>query len=248
MIVPDDQPIVIVLPRFTRWMKIFSIYVAAAWVAEVLFAMLVRGADDAGPLHWLALIAERVFQRFELWRVATYPLVQPAESISSVIWAVLAFWWLGSPVEQSGGAKRVFQLALSGTLVGAIAVLIGARLSPVVMVDRATGTVPISSAFLAAWGFLFANQTVSFFGLGRMKGKHLAIGLSVISVLMAMFRLSADGLASIGGLAGGAGWMWLATRRPGRGRKAGRRTSGVSGSRFRVVQGGRDDTDPKMWN
>jgi hypothetical protein len=240
-----QQPLVVVLPRFSRWMKILSIYVAAAWVGQKLLEIVVPETRGLGALSWLVLIATRVVPGWELWRVITYPLVQDTRTIQSVLWTVLAFWWLGSPVEQAGGARRVLELAIAGTLGGALAVMIGSRVTPELLTDLAMGMAPVSSALLAGWGFQFADQTVSFFGFGRMKGKHLALGLGAISVLMGVYSRDADGLASAGGLLVGAAWMWFTTRGRG-GRRPGKRTSGVGASRFRVVPGGRDDR--KMWN
>lgn len=241
----DDQSIVLVLPRFGRWTKLLSIVVGAIWVAQIVLFHAWPSGGRLGPAHWLALIPSRVIPGLELWRVLTYPWIEDPLHFGAV-WTILAFWLFGAPIERQHGPRRIAELLFAGTLGGAVLVLALSRLSTELYQDPAVGMAPVTSAMLAAWGFLYSEQPVSFFGLGRMKGRHLAVGLGALTVLMALLSRSTGGIASVGGLLAGAGWTWLRTRRPNaRGKKPRRPTDS---GRFRVVQGGRSSTPgDKRW-
>jgi membrane associated rhomboid family serine protease len=249
--VADEQPIVVVLPRFTRWMKVLSLYVAGVWLAEIVLGFVI-GDYALLPLAYLALIPARVFAHLEVWRIPGYALIEDPKA-SGAIWTVLSFWWFGSQIERETSAARVFQLLAAGTLGGAVVALLAALVAPASATGAAVGLGPGASALFSAWGYLYAEQPVSFFGMGRMKGKHLALGLGALTLLLALLNRSTDGFASVGGLLAGPAVMWTGRRRGGGGRP--RKTGGPgwvhshrTGSRFKVVIGGRTDNDKKLWN
>jgi membrane associated rhomboid family serine protease len=245
------------LPRFTPWMKRLAIFVAATWVALAIVRLVAPG-DDVHVIAWLALIPQTVFSKLQLWRIATYALVDDPTDVSRPIWAILAFWWFGSPVERRAGANRVLQVLAAGVLGGAAFLLAIAIIVPALRFDLAVGMQSASGAMLAAWGFIHADEWMNFFGLARIKGKHLALALFALTALTALIGRHAVGMVSLGGFLAGAAWMWIVSRRGSRGqsggapRKPGSRTSGTKpAGKFRVLSGGRDggdDDDRKMWN
>lgn len=249
LFVRDERPIVLVLPRFSPWMKRLSIAVVAIWLLEILLGYTAPGAAQ-WLLNHLMLVGSRIVPRLELWRVASYPWLEDPGSFGA-FWTVLSLWLLGSPVERLQGTRRVAELFAVGTIGGAIAAVAAGRLSIELYNEPVVGMAGFTSALLSALGFLYANEMVSFFGLGPMRGKHLILGLAAIDVLLALSSRSATGAASIGGLLFGAAWMWWNLRRDasgGRGVGSGRSRSS-SGARFRVVQGGKNESgSKKLWN
>lgn len=245
----DEQPIVVVLPRFSRWMKVLSIYVAGVWLAEIVLGYLI-GEVALLPLVALELIPARVFSHLEVWRVIGYALVEDPRSFGA-IFTILSLWWFGSQIEQTRSVSRVFQLLATGILAGAATALVAAKIFPSSAQTAAVGLGAGSMALFGGWGYLYADRPVSFFGIGRMTGKQLAIGLGVLTLVMALISRSADGFASVGGLLAGPLVMWTSARggggRPGNKGGPKRQTTGRTGARFKVVPGGQTG-EKKLWN
>ena len=245
----DPQQITIRLPRITRGMKILSIYTVAVWLLLVVLSFVPHQGGALGPLHWLALIGSRIVPRFELWRMFSYVLIENPGNFSAV-WDVVAFWLIGSPIEQASGMRRIVGLSLAGTVGGAVLVLLASRLSIEMLNEPVIGMAPITGALVVGWGFQYATQKVSFFGLGAMTGKQLSMALAGVSVFFAILSHTAMSMASIGGLAGGLVYMLAVSRGAGTkgrtDREGGPRKRRSSGERFKVIPGGRDDKH--MWN
>jgi membrane associated rhomboid family serine protease len=243
--VSEEQPIVLVLPRFTPWMKRLAIFVSATWLVEVLLVQLAPAVARAIVL-WLSLQGYRVIPGLQLWRLASYPFIEDPTRFG-VIWTVITLWLIGAPIERAQGPRRIAELFVAGSLGGGLGALAASRLSINLALEPVMGMDGFSNALLAAMGFLFAEQQVTFFGLGPMRGKHLVLALAALSVLMALISRSAMGAASVGGLIAGAAWMWWVSRkRPTRGAERPARSRRSSGARFRVVRGGRDDDKDKF--
>ncbi len=243
--VPNENPIVLVLPRFSPWMKRLSIASAVVWVVCVILRSV--APNVLGTLfEFAALRGATTLGRWRLWTVGTYAWLDNPGGFA-IAWTVLSFWLIGSPVERLLGAKRTLELVGLGILGGALVALAASRVSPSSFQDSVVGMGAASSALLAGMGFVYANQTVTFFGLAPMKGKHLVLALAALSVLLGLYSRSAIGAASIGGLASGAGWMWLAARRGG-GKGSARRGRKTSGAHLRVVPKRDAASDPKQWN
>lgn len=245
----DRSQLVISVPRFTRGMKYLSIFAVVTWLLVAIYARVPHAGGVVGPLHWLVLLGARVVPHFELWRMFTYVLV-PDPTGFGPLWAVLSFWWFGSPIEQRAGMATIVPIALAGTVGGAVLALIGSRLSLEMNAEPVVGLAPIANAFLVGWGFLNAAQKVSFFGLGpELSGKQFALVFGGVSLVVAVFTRSASALASVGGYVGAFVYMWMVTRGPGSKRPRGPaapRKRRSSGERFMVVKGGRDDRH--QWN
>lgn len=258
----DDQQLIIALPRFSPWMKRLSILVGALWAVQLVAGFVVGDETVLRITGLLALIGGRVLSRYELWRLVTYAFVDEPHSLG-VVWTVVGLWWLGSPVERTHGARRVLELLGVGVLGGAAVALLLSRVHIEFANDPVVGSAAAISALLVGWGFLYADEPLSFFGARPVKGKYLTMALAGVTVLGAVFRPTLSNLASIGGLLFGAAWMYLTRARRDGGASSGRgsRTRTVTGatrrpgaaaksSRLKVVPGGRsdDEHDKKNWN
>ncbi len=236
----------IAVPRFSRGMKYLSIFAVVTWLLVGIYARVPHEGGIVGPLHWLVLIGARVVPHFELWRMFTYVIVPDPTGLGP-LWAVLSFWWFGSPIEQRAGMRRVVPLALAGTVGGAVIALIGSRMSIEMNSEPVVGLSPVANAFLVGWGFMNATDKVSFFGLGpKFTGKQFALAFGIVSLVGAVLMRSASTLASVGGYAGAFVYMWIVMRGSGPKAPGGKRKRRSSGERFRVVQGG--SNDKHQWN
>jgi len=233
--VSNEQDFQLAIPRFTRGMKYLSITVAVLWLVQALTYHLKPGSGSLGLFHWIALIPWRVIENYELWRLVTYPFVEEPNSVG-FLGMILSFWWIGSPLERSQGMKSVVLLSLlAAVFCGAVAVLLG-RLSVTLTNQPMIGFGAVTASYVTAWGMQYAEQPMSFFGAGSMKGKHLTLIIVGISIFMALVSRSLGAIASLGGLAVGAAWTYirrkdtLIIKRDARGKP-----------KFDVISGGKDN-------
>jgi membrane associated rhomboid family serine protease len=244
----DGQHIAFYVPRATRAMKTAAIYAVVVWLTLIVGSQIAP-EGTVRLLSWLVLVPMRIVPKLELWRAFSYVLVENPMGVSGLVDG-LAFWWIGSPLERRTGLGHLIGLALAGALGGAILAVGVSHFLVTLNNQPVLGMTPLTGALLVGWGFEYADQQVSFFGMGAMSGKNLTIALAAVSVVVAVFSFSAAALTSIGGLLGGLVYSLVARRVRGvRGtgdRNHGPRKRRSSGERFRVIQGGRDDK--QMWN
>jgi hypothetical protein len=243
--VSDGPDYHLVVPRMTRTMKILSIFVASSW----LFVWIAANIPIAGALQRvieLVWLQGDAVLHGQIWRVVTYVMLE-AEFLSALFAIVFGFWFFGSQLESVVGRRRIVELAIAGTLGGALLVVVGSFVSHAWRLHPVLGTASVSGALFVGWGFQFAKQRfVPFPGLPQYSGKHIVwffVGVQV--VLFALNPQSPASLANFGGM-GGAALFMLARQRFGRAARGGTRKRRRSGENLRAIPGGRDKR--QMWN
>lgn len=244
----EQRSVVFTLPPIGPWSKRLATAVGVLWIVHVVLYFVVRSSTvEALPtVQWLSLVPQRVVERGQVWRLVTYAMLDLPNSFDG-LWSILILWWFGTPIEQREGVRSIALSWLVATLGGAALLMIVSRISLDFHVSIAMGLLPVlSNALLVKWGFLFARQRVSFFGMAEMDGRVLAGVLCGIAVLNALFRLrayDASAVVTLGSLGSVALWLWIQQRR-GRSGSAGPRKRTGSGA-FKVIKGGK--SDEKKW-
>ena len=181
-----------------------GLLLAATVGASVLFA-LVGNEMQAQWGKWLVATDQSVWSEFKLWQLVTTALVpiDPAKGtldFVGLIFNALMLWLFLPTVEGWWGKKRFLTFALWMTLAGSIAgTLVGLALPGFHIVS---GIDPVIFGGVVAFGVLFGERKVQFFGVVPMTGKQMVIGMSVfVGVFLVMGQRWAEGASMAGAMA-----------------------------------------------
>jgi len=197
----DDGPTTqIALPRLTPAVKAMLIGLLALFVAQLIYERWLFVNKPTLVAH-LAVIPRSV-ARGQLWRMVTYPLVQPID-ITSLMYGALGLYFFGGPLEEQWGTRRfLFFSFLVVLLSGLVATLYG-FVHPVFYTQPVYGVAPVSYAMTAAWGTRFPNARLLF---PPVSGKVLVWIILGIALLMVLARSQeVSPAASVGAI--GIGWV-----------------------------------------
>lgn len=127
---------------------------------------------------WLTAVPERLWPGLELWRLATYPLVNVG--IVSVLFSLLLLWSFGSELEPEWGSRPYALFLLLATLSGALlgvgtALLLGGAFG------TGYGLAGPLTAVIAAWTLEGPSRPTNFFGVLPMTRK--VFGLLAVAVV-----------------------------------------------------------------
>ena len=209
----------------------------AEGVVSLVF-LLLKEESQLLMADWFVASADSVWHQGKVWTLVTSPLLKG--ELFSLIFHGLILWMFVPTIERWWGTKRFLKFAmwtsLAATSAGTIAGL-------VVPGDAAiAGLDPFIYASIVAFGMLYADQKVQFFGVLPMTGKQLMIGIvafvTLFVVLGQEWALGASYGASMGlaWILTNGKWtprLWWLRRKQKKLRK-----------HLRVV---RDDDDPKRW-
>ncbi len=243
----EQRSIVFTLPPIGRWSKRLATAAVALWAMHIVLYFVVRPEHvEALPtVKWLALIPQKAINGLQLWRVLTYSMLDLPTGFDG-IWSAIMLWFFGTPIEQRDGLRGIAIPWLVATLGGAAALLIASRLSLDYHVSAAMGLETVlACALLVKWGFLFARERVSFFGIAEMEGRVLAgvfCGISALNALSGLRAHSANAVVTLGGLLSVFLWLYAQGRMGSSGKSPRKRTK--SGA-FTVIKGGK--SDEKKW-
>lgn len=240
--------------------------VKALLIANVAFHVLhlVVARASPGLFDPLALSAADFFGRFFVWQPFTYLFLHSTSSVGHLVMNMLWLWLFGPTMETMWGTRRFlrgyFIFGLSGAalilLVGALSLLepLGGVLQGAYAVQHigASGAV---LGMVVAWGLAHAQQTVSLFLLGQVKGMTvvwLVVGLEFLTLLSTGGQTSSA--AHFGGILGAfilCRGLWRPSNWKGLMKTSRLKLKKKALEReLRVLQGGasQPEDDPKKWN
>jgi membrane associated rhomboid family serine protease len=157
-----------------------------ASVGIVLALMLVSSvaASLDGEVVQVAALAPELVKRGELWRVVTWPFVQP--DVFSLLFVGFMLWTLGQQLSYAWSERR-FVVRFLGYTLGAG---IGTTILSFVFDSAASphiGAWPVVNALIVAWAMLFPDRQVNIWGVLPVTGKTMALlvlGGTVLAVVM----------------------------------------------------------------
>ncbi|MBT8491987.1 MAG: hypothetical protein KJO07_02910 [Deltaproteobacteria bacterium] len=157
-------------------------YLLIAMVGVSLLFALTPADVQVEMLRYLIATDHSVWKQGYIWQLLTTALipVRPDGSLDfvSLIFQGLMLYMFLPTLENWWGTKRFLRFALWTTLAGSVAgTLVGLALPGTHVVS---GLDPFVFAGVIAFGVLFADRQVQFFGVVPMTGKQLTIGMSVV--------------------------------------------------------------------
>jgi membrane associated rhomboid family serine protease len=170
-------------------------------------------------------------------RLVSYVFIEDPRQVMSMLINLVFMWLILSPFEVTFGSRHTLELALCGTVVAGITVIIVALLAPVPGY-MFFGSHPIAYAGMAAMTQVIRGGRIMFFGVIPMTSQTLLLvlgGLSLLQFLATKDHLMLTG--SLGAMAAGIGYVRYMARPP-RASKPRRSGNDPRGPRFRVLRGG----------
>ena len=143
------------------------------------------GSRHVAPIFELAALDPSAVWRGQVWRLATYALVEPGPI--GLVFTCLAYAWFGKDLAAdwgSGWFLRVFGSVAVGA--GVLTCLV-ALVDPSVAGHRYLGALPISGAVFVAWGLTFPYRRVLFFWFFPIRGWWAAWGTVALTALYAAY-------------------------------------------------------------
>ena len=173
------------------------LYLLVGLVALSLFFLLNKGEMRVEIARFAAASGQSLWLEFKLWQLFTSPFLE-VEFIG-VLFQGFMLWMFLPSLERWWGTKRFLKFAaytsVTGILVGTLVALL---LPSVPDAYAITGLDPLIYASIVAYGTLFANQPIRFFGVLPMTGRQLTIGISCFMLLLVVLGQAwAEGAAFV---------------------------------------------------
>jgi membrane associated rhomboid family serine protease len=191
--------------RITPAVRTLMILSGAFFVADLFSRGLVTRWLILGGLPSFSPVAEMA--RLEIWRVFTYPLVNP--NVLDFLINLFLLWIFGASVEGVVGTRRFYLVFAASCLAGGVAATLTSLLGTLGPVAGMTvGVTGITIAFAA----LFPEAIIMLFLTIPTRARYMAVGIVIVQVAFALATSANLAVAQLGGAACG----WLMIRSPGR--------------------------------
>jgi membrane associated rhomboid family serine protease len=153
----------------------------------------------------LALQPAAVLQRFQAWRLLTWPIVQVVDAsvVSDVLWACAGLYFFGTDLEETYGTRRFVLFVVFATVLTGIVATITGRFHPVWFVQPVKGVAPLGFALTVAWGTTFPHKRMLFPPVSARVLVWILVGIALLTILARAGRESPA--PSIGAIA--VGWL-----------------------------------------
>lgn len=167
-----------------------ALYLLVISSAASLLFLLAGREVQIELLRWAVASTDGIWREGKLWQVFTGPLIEP--QFIGVVFQALMLWIFLPALESWWGTKRFLQFAaitsVSAVLAGTLAGLLLGQNAAI------TGLSAFVFSGIVAYGVLFSNHKVYFFGVVPMTGKQLTIGIvGFMAVFIVIGRQWAEG-------------------------------------------------------
>lgn len=172
-----------------------ALYLLFISVGLSLVYLVSNDAVRADLGYWLGASGYTVWSELHLWQLLTSPLLET--SFVSLLFQGFALWMFLPALERWWGMKRFLLFALYTSVIGTAAgTLVGLALGGAQALHFVTGLDPFVFSGIVAYGILFSNQQVQFFGVLPMTGKQLTIGIvAFVALFVVVGQAWVDGAA-----------------------------------------------------
>jgi membrane associated rhomboid family serine protease len=160
-----------------------ALYLLIAEVAVSLLFLASEGELRAELTRWLVATDQSVWGEGKVWTLVTSSIVQP--DFIALIFHALILWMFVPVLERWWGLRKFLWFALYiSVAANTVGTLVGLAMTGTQVV---AGLDPFIYATFIAYGVLYADQQVQFFGVLPMTGRQLMIGISAFVLLLIAF-------------------------------------------------------------
>ena len=145
----------------------------------------------------VAATGQSIWLDFKIWQLVTSPFLE-VEFIALIFQAFM-LWMFIPALERWWGFKRFIKFAAYTSIVGVVVGTLTIVLIPSMNNGSPiTGLDPLIYGSIVAYGTLFANQQVQFFGVLPITGRQLTLGISAFMLLFVVIGQSwGEGAANV---------------------------------------------------
>lgn len=159
-----------------------AFYLLIAELSVSIIYLLMEDTVRVEMIRWLTANSVQVWHDFKLWTLATSPLMTP--QLISLLFHGIMLWLFIPVLERWWGTKKFLLFALytsvAGTLAGTLLGLAISSPAPVAGLDA------FIYASIVAYGILYGDRQVQFFGVLPMTGRQLMYGVMVVAALFVL--------------------------------------------------------------
>ena len=224
----------------------------AIWV---VFLVIIENLILSEPYitMYFGLIPQTMIENLFVWQPVTYMFLHSLNPMH-VLFNMMTLWFFGTELEAKWG-QRLFLIYYFFTGIGAAffylfgVALVGTikGMAPIVYTQPVVGASGAVFGILLAYGLLFGERTIYFFGAFPIKAKYFVaiIGtIEVISLLTQGLTGAIANLAHIGGLVSGIIFLFVYTNLQ---KSKWKKGGGVRG-KLKLVVNREEPKEPKFWN
>jgi membrane associated rhomboid family serine protease len=159
-----------------------ALYLLIAEAAVSLVFLMLHDEQKVEMASWLVATTDSVWRQGKIWTLVTSPLLAPEFII--LLFHGLILWLFVPVLERWWGFKRFLLFALYTSLAGTVAATLAGFVLP--GPGGVSGLDPFIYASIVAFGVLYGDQKVQFFGVLPMTGRQLMIGMIVLASLVVL--------------------------------------------------------------
>ncbi len=180
-------------------------------VAGLLLALFVAGtlANWILGIGGLFALLPDLIVRGEVWRLVTWPFVQPRADIFGLFFGGLVLWQMGQQLPYLwGGEGRFLQRFLLFTLAASVGATLVSRVWPVAAAQH-LGVWPVADALLLSWAMMNPGAQISLMMVLPVTGRTFALLLVAGTALYGVAVGGIPGLALMVPHFSALGAAWL---------------------------------------
>lgn len=155
----------------------------ARWILVTVAASVIAALDGGLLARWAALAPSRVWHG-EVWRLVTWPFVEPGPL--SLLFTCAAIYKFGGELAVRWGDRRLRRFIVEIVLAAAAVTCVLAAIAGATYVWRLGGWA-IADALTIAWARQFPSRTLVLYGLVALRGRELVTITVAINVLYAIY-------------------------------------------------------------
>src|SRR5262245_10435162 len=152
------------LPRWS------SSKLVSTWITVTLAASIVAMLDGGWLAGWAALAPSRIW-RGELWRLATWVVIEPGPL--SLVLTCACLYKFGGELAPRWGDRRLRRFLVEGLGAAAVVTTLVAVLSADVWRMYHLGGWAVCDALVIAWARQYPDSTLVLYGLVHLHGRRL---------------------------------------------------------------------------
>ncbi len=163
--------------------RVGSSKLVTRWFTVTLVASIFAVLDGGWLAHWMALAPSRVW-RGEVWRLITWPFVEPAPL--SLVLTLASIYKFGSELAIRWGDRRLLRFMAQIVGVAAIATCVVAPILGAGYLHRLGGWA-VCDALVIAWARQFPERTLVLYGMIAASGRDLVKVTIAITAIYALY-------------------------------------------------------------
>jgi len=165
------------------WPRLGSSKFVTRWILVTLASSIVATLDGGWLASWAALAPSRILHG-EVWRLATWPLIEAGPL--SLVLTCAAIYKFGGELAVRWGDRRLRRF-IGAIVVGAAVLTCGlAAIAGGAHLERLGGWA-VTDALVIAWARQFPERTLVLYGLVAVRGRELVAVTLGIAILIAIY-------------------------------------------------------------